>query len=43
MSNPQSSVLVAEDDARMMRLMQRNLELAQYRVVTARTGSPRSI
>jgi DNA-binding response OmpR family regulator len=38
MSNPQSSVLVAEDDARMMRLMQRNLELAQYRVVTAQDG-----
>ena len=38
MSNPQSSVLVAEDDARMMRLMQRNLELAQYRVVTAPDG-----
>src|SRR3954454_14171684 len=38
MSNPQSSVLVAEDDARMMRLMQRNLELAQYRVETAQDG-----
>src|SRR5579875_2688482 len=30
MSNPQSCVLVAEDDARMLRLMQRNLELANY-------------
>ena len=38
MSNPQSCVLVAEDDARMLRLMQRNLELANYRVLTAQDG-----
>jgi two-component system OmpR family response regulator len=38
MSNAQSTVLVAEDDARMLRLMQRNLELAHYEVLTATDG-----
>src|ERR671928_1743853 len=38
MSNPQSCVLVAEDDARMLRLMQRNLDLAHYQVLTAQDG-----
>ena len=33
-----STILVAEDDARMLRLVQRNLELEGYRVVTATDG-----
>ena len=32
------TILVAEDDPRMMRLVQRNLELAGYRVLTAGDG-----
>ncbi len=32
------TILVAEDDARMLRLVQRNLELGGYRVVTAGDG-----
>jgi DNA-binding response OmpR family regulator len=32
------TILVAEDDPRMMRLVQRNLELAGYRVLTASDG-----
>ncbi len=35
---PAHTILVAEDDPRMLRLVQRNLELAGYRVVTARDG-----
>ena len=34
----QQTVLIADDDLRLLRLMQRNLELADYRVVTAADG-----
>ncbi len=38
MSSPQACVLVAEDDPRMLRFMQRNLDLAHYQVLTAQDG-----
>ena len=34
----QQTVLIADDDLRLLRLIQRNLELADYRVVTAADG-----
>jgi two-component system KDP operon response regulator KdpE len=38
MAGAKPTILVAEDDPRMLRLVQRNLELAGYRVVAARDG-----
>lgn len=38
MTTKKTTVLVADDDPRLLKLVQRNLELANYRVVTAADG-----
>src|SRR5688572_24130111 len=38
MNTKKSTVLVADDDPRLLRLVQRNLELSGYRVLTAADG-----